>query len=253
MAGSALVQSLERGLRILELVGTEGSPVPLGRIAERVGLKKTTVHNLVRTLVTCGYLVQDSRSGAYSLGQAPVRLARARLDQRLYTCAEQIMRDLQKDIGSATVTLSQHVEENIVVSVRIDAERPGCIEHPLGRMMHPYANASSLMFQALWSEEERQTFRLLHPFTELGGPQWKSEEELDRFLAEARTRGCAVLKHKQNRVPVAVPVHDESGDIIAVLGALIVDKTGIKRNRIEKVTKRLKRAAENLSKEVSLC
>ena len=54
MPGSALVQSLLRGLSIVELVAESESGVSLTEIAGHLGVGRPAAHNLARTLVTNG-------------------------------------------------------------------------------------------------------------------------------------------------------------------------------------------------------
>ena len=79
------VQSLMRGLRILEYVHAVGEPVAVRTVAEALELNVSTVHHLVNTLVWEGYLVRGAdrrlvpgRPGfATSGGDAPPRVRRA--------------------------------------------------------------------------------------------------------------------------------------------------------------------------------
>ncbi|MEU6857961.1 helix-turn-helix domain-containing protein [Glycomyces sp. NPDC046736] len=62
-----LIQSVQRALRIMELVGRHADGVSAPRIAFECGLNRATAYNLLRTLVYERYLRRDEE-GRYSLG-----------------------------------------------------------------------------------------------------------------------------------------------------------------------------------------
>src|SRR5476649_2333255 len=71
----ALIQSLQRGFGILEMVGAEDAGTSLAEICRKSGLHRSTAHHLLRTLVVLGYLVQDTNSKSYRLGPRVFQLA----------------------------------------------------------------------------------------------------------------------------------------------------------------------------------
>jgi len=63
------VESLRRGLSILELISfsSSGSGLSLREISQRMGLRRSTAHNLLKTLCLCGY-AENCGSGVYRGG-----------------------------------------------------------------------------------------------------------------------------------------------------------------------------------------
>lgn len=63
------VQALRRGLSILELISfaPDGAGLSLSEISTQMGLKRSTTHNLLKTLCLCGYAENDG-SGVYRGG-----------------------------------------------------------------------------------------------------------------------------------------------------------------------------------------
>lgn len=61
------VQSLQRAIDILEVVGNNAKPVPLKTITAQLGLPKSTVYRLLTNLETRGY-VRCTCDGGYQLG-----------------------------------------------------------------------------------------------------------------------------------------------------------------------------------------
>jgi DNA-binding IclR family transcriptional regulator len=70
----ALVQSVARSLEILESLAGERE-LGLAEVAARAGLRPSTAHRLLATLVARGYAVQGRPSGRYMLGYKLTQLA----------------------------------------------------------------------------------------------------------------------------------------------------------------------------------
>jgi DNA-binding IclR family transcriptional regulator len=70
------IQSLNRGLHILEAVADSSDPVPLGRLAEMLGIDRSSVFRLANTLRRRGFLANPVGGRDYILGPSIWRLSR---------------------------------------------------------------------------------------------------------------------------------------------------------------------------------
>lgn len=61
------VQSVERIFSIIEILSQNPKGMPLQEICKQSGLAKSTAHRLLSSLITLGYVVQDSFSSMYRL------------------------------------------------------------------------------------------------------------------------------------------------------------------------------------------
>lgn len=100
-----MIGSVHKAMTILTVLADGGGePLPLARIAERVGLPKPTCAHLIKTLETDGFLVKISPSKGYILGPAAYYLSR--LDEygkHLTTVARPVMRYLHLTLGYTVV------------------------------------------------------------------------------------------------------------------------------------------------------
>lgn len=79
MPGS--IQSIERAAAVLHLLGTAPGPLSLAEVTGALGLAKPTVHGIIRTLCTVGFVDQDAGTGRYLLGDGLTSLNRGGLDR----------------------------------------------------------------------------------------------------------------------------------------------------------------------------
>jgi DNA-binding IclR family transcriptional regulator len=74
------IQSIERAAAILRLLSGRSRRLGVVEIAGELGLKKTTVHGILRTLQTEGFVEQDADSGKYQLGAVLFHMGSSYLD-----------------------------------------------------------------------------------------------------------------------------------------------------------------------------
>lgn len=99
-------ETLEKGLRILDLFGTEGAGFTLGAISRHIGVNKTSVFRYVNTYCALGYLQRDEQSRLYKLGARTMALAhsflqRAEMVKQVKPLVDEVHRkhDLHIDVG----------------------------------------------------------------------------------------------------------------------------------------------------------
>ena len=74
------IQSIERAATILRLLSGRNRRLGVVDIAGEMGLPKGTVHGLLRTLQSVGFVEQDEDSGKYQLGAALLHMGSSYLD-----------------------------------------------------------------------------------------------------------------------------------------------------------------------------
>lgn len=75
-APSSSVQSVERALRLLELLADEPRGIALTLAAERLDLNVATTHRLLSTLMANGYVLQSQETDRYFLSADSVLVPR---------------------------------------------------------------------------------------------------------------------------------------------------------------------------------
>ena len=93
MPHSELVQSLLRGLDILRHISSRPDGMRLNELAAVTGLKKPTLHNLLRTLAARGFVFKDSMN-RFNIGHAFYEIAGTGIEAQRLAKAQNIFLEL---------------------------------------------------------------------------------------------------------------------------------------------------------------
>lgn len=130
-------QTLARGLRALEIIGTWETPLGVVDLAQRLGIHRSMAYRLVKTLEQFGF-VERQVSGALVLGTKMATLARG-VAKGLQTAAAPELTALAEELemtaflvvydGESAVTLSSAEPQNVETTL---GKKPGS-RHAIGQ------------------------------------------------------------------------------------------------------------------------
>jgi len=164
-AEPTLIGSVQRALRLIDIVANSPRPLPTKMLAAITGLTPGTTYNLVRTLVHEGYLssesdgvVLGSRFPAFQqqIDSRGVFLARVRA----------ALRDVTEDVG-ATAYLSRFADGEMHLIDIVDAARNPRVELWVGLQSSAHATALGKQILADLPDEERMDYLSRHRLEEL--------------------------------------------------------------------------------------
>jgi IclR family acetate operon transcriptional repressor len=213
------IQSLARADAILGLVmqaGREGAR--LSSLAAGLKLNKTTVFNLVGTLMSLGYVVQDEISRAYRLGPRVLMLGlNAQRQNSLVDLAAPALERLCHDTRE-TVNLAVPLAESGVI---VDS-REGTYQIRLtsyaGTLAPYHATAVGKAMLAFLSPEQREAV-LAGPLPAVG-PRSKTERapiEAEIRQIRASRRAYDLEEMEQGAHCVAVPIFDATRTVCGAI------------------------------------
>lgn len=135
-ASAVTSQTLSRGIRILEVLAARGTAASSPELAEELGLHRSIIYRLLRTLEHHRLVVRDER-GLYELGPRLATLA-ATVERDLQQAAAPALRSAADDLA-ATCFLVRRDEDDAITLVSTQprrsrvtiAQHPGS-QHPLG-------------------------------------------------------------------------------------------------------------------------
>lgn len=243
-----MVQSVQRALRLLELLDAGGDDGRmLTELSADSGLKVPTSHNLLATLVTLGYACQPSGTRRYALGERARSLGSGRSAvARLRHAAAGPVNDLHAEAN-----------ETVILAVDLGGRRHSILScesaHELrvtagtGVDDHFYDTATGRMLLALRTPEAVQEHVDRHG---LPGPAWPEvtdRESLAEVLDELRGAGHVQLAKPTSHVlalAVALPLTRPA--IAASLG-LFYPTVRDRRGHQAQMLKRLHAAARTIA------
>jgi len=245
------IQSLDRGLALLETVALARQPVSLAELTRGVGIDRSSVFRLVNTLKLRGFLAQMPSSKSYVLGSAVWRLA------GLFPWG-QVLKQLAREQVAALVTQtgeSAHVVVRVGhQAVFVDHESTG---QPVGvstcdgacETLHATA-----VGKALIADYDRDRLVELLGRGPLPAATKRTIRSIDALAEECqriRKRGYA-LDDEENHEGVrclAAPIRDSSGEVVAAIG-ISGPADRLPKRRWQGVALAIKHAAEEVGEKL---
>lgn len=220
-----LSQTLDRGLRVLELLAEQEQPMSSAQIAAAVGVHRSIAYRIVRTLED-HRLVQRRLDGCWEPGMGLVGLARS-VSTTLHRAATPELVELADDLGM-TATLSVADRHECVTVLTVEPRRSQV--HVAFRPGRRHAIDRGGPGVALLA----------------GGPQQPDERP---EVTAARATGYALTSG--DVVPglssVAAPVVSEGGDVVASVAVLFLQDPP---PDVEPVAVRVCQAARAIAREL---
>ncbi len=203
---SRIVTAVTRALSILEVFEGEPGGLSAAEIREKTGLPRSTIHDLVGTLLACGYLERVDRDGRkVRLGVPLFRLGNVYQEQ-LDTLAEaRLAADALAEKVGETLNVGHLDGTWVVYLVSVEGSGPVRVVSPVGKRKPAHATA---MGKALLSELPDGAIDALyggvrqleavtaHTLTSIGA--------LKEQLKAVRMRGYAVERGEVNEAVACV-------------------------------------------------
>jgi IclR family transcriptional regulator, pca regulon regulatory protein len=214
-------QSLERGLAILSSFTPERPVRGIADVADELGMRRSTTHRYMSTLVALGYLEQGA-ARKYRLGLRVTDLGMSALNSTaLREHARPYLEELCRQ-SSYTVSLAVLDGPEIVYVDRVRSARRTQgkdLDLTPGSRLPAYCTAmGKLLLAFLPDEEQRHLLSEIKP-TRMGPNTITSKTQLRAELENIREEGFAV--NDQELAPelyaIAAPVRSESHEVVAAV------------------------------------
>lgn len=210
------IQTVQRVAAILDVMCAKPS-VGLTELADQVGLSKTTVHGLVRTLCSVGFVERDGQTRRYRLGAALLHMGSSYLHgNELRTRALGWADGLAMRTGQSVRVGTAHDAQVLIVH-DVSGSDDGWQQLRIGSLLPAHATAMGKVLLAHHSHmREHLRRRDLPAYTDT---TIVDQTQLDRELGEIRRQGWSVERGEltSGHVSVAVPI---SNSINPAVGSL---------------------------------
>lgn len=231
------VPAIDRAVQILRVLTESERPPRLAEVVRRTGLPRSSVHDLLGSLLASG-LVERGRSSTYTLGLLLVELAGARLagsdlvSEFVHAC------DRDERLGGRTLVLGI-LQGSDVLYIAIRFGGTGlAINYHIGKRLPANCTATGKAILATLVPERLD--EMLSPGEELSSLTSGSISDRDRLMEDLRTvaaRGYAIDDEETaiGMWCVGAPIFSRSGDEAVAAVATSMVKAGIdniERDRI---------------------
>ena len=213
------IQSVDRAARILKALASGPPRSGVSELAERLGLAKTTVHGLLRTLERQSLVEQDPETGKYRLGPEMLQLGNAFLDHHELRGRSLLWAD----------TLANRVGEAVRVGV-LHGRRVLIVHHvfrpddsvqilEVGASVPWHVSALGKVHAAALPNDRRRTL-LAGALPQLTGRTITDPHVLALALEEIARAGFATEEQEAviGEAEVAAPVFDHRGHPVGAIG-----------------------------------
>lgn len=208
------IQSLGRGLKILDLLGQSQAGLSVTELAEALGVDKGSASRLVSTLRRYGYAEKDEVTRRYQLGPQVVSLSRSLLARLpLREAAKPYLRKLMERSGECA-HLAILAQGKALYIDQVESPATLRVNAQVGTLNPLHCTA---LGKALLAFGELELPASLDPFT----PRTITDPEtLRRALDEVRRLGYAVDDEEFDPGVrcIAVPVYDFRGKAVGSIG-----------------------------------
>jgi DNA-binding IclR family transcriptional regulator len=245
------VQSLARGLKVMEFIAEQNHPVRLAELSSLLGIEKSSVHRIAKTLEDFGYLRQDRETSGYVLHDQVFALA-ARLQEKrpIPECARKYLHRLVQKTGE-TAHLAMLTPDGILH-----------MEHEFGT--HPIATTGNFgsseslhctaVGKALLSGKEPEEIEAMYASSRLRRFTARTITTLPRLLEECRKVSGKQIAFDNEEFAegmrcVASPVKNFEGRVVAAL-AISGPSGRLAKTAMTKAGRIVKDCATELSREL---
>ncbi|QCR37450.1 glyoxylate bypass operon transcriptional repressor IclR [Nissabacter sp. SGAir0207] len=242
-AATGQVQSLTRGLTLLEFIAASHNSVALTELAQQAGLPNSTTHRLLTTMQQQGFVRQVGDLGHWAIGAQAFIVGSSFLQSRnLLAIVHPVLRRLMEASGE-TVNLAvfDHADSQVIIIDQVQCNALMRMSAPIGGKLPLHASGAGKALLAQFSEAKVSELLHrtgLHSYTHA---TLTSPAHLKEDLAHTRKRGysfddeehalglrcVAACLFDEHHAPFAAlslsgPLSRITDDRVTELGALVI-------------------------------
>jgi DNA-binding IclR family transcriptional regulator len=148
------VKSADRTLDVLEALAEARSPQGLGQLARQLGIPKSSLHGILRTLAQRGWVQTDADGTRFQLGLRALRVGTSYVDKDdTVSRAQPVLDWLSEELGEA-VHLGRLDGRDVVYLAKRESIHPLRLYSAIGRRLPAHATALGKALLATCSDTE---------------------------------------------------------------------------------------------------
>ncbi len=208
------IQSLARGLKVLDLLGRSPDGISITELADVLGVDKGSASRLMATLASHGYAEKDPSTRRYLLGSQVVSLSRSMLDRfPLHEAAKPYLRQMMERTGECA-HLAVYAQGKALYIAQVESPATLRVNAQVGQLNPLHCTALGKVLLAFGNYE-------LPPLLERRTPHTITDPETLRLtLEEIRSQGYALdlEEYDLGVCCIAVPIYDIQHKLAGAMG-----------------------------------
>lgn len=218
-----LVKSVIKALKVLDILLFEDiqrKGISLSDLSDKLGIRTNTLHNILKTMIFCGYVEQNEQS-LYRAGSKAEQIGfinKLMVDNK-DSELEKKLKELSKKIKE-TVVFYMLAGGNKVPVLKVEPDNIIKIDYSMINEQNFYSKPTGKILTAYASDYELELIKKRWGYP---GKYWgdiDNKEELQSRLADIREKGYIEnVSGNESLFAVAVPVIDSSTQLVGALGS----------------------------------
>ncbi len=217
------IHSLDRGLKVLELLAQSREPLTLSRIAAAMGLTLPTVYRFLFTLEALGYVDRDPDVKSYRVSPKVLSLGYGAFQSSdLWQTAHPYLVSASRKHGE-TFNLAILDGSDILYIDRVKTENILTINLEIGSKLPAYCTSMGRVLLAYLPEDQAMAIVSKTPMKPMTPRTLSTTQDLKKALQEVRQNGYAVNNGELalELISVAAPVRNRDGQVVAALNMAV--------------------------------
>lgn len=245
-----MINSVMKAVAILQVFAPAEPRLSLAEIADRLGMPKSTTHNLLATLLSCGF-VEKVDADHYALGAAVIALTQAvRVNVELRDRAAPLLRELA-DVYRESVYLTVLDGDYALYIYAVESPNRLMARTAVGDRAHLHCTSVGKAMLSYLPANEVEAI-----VARVGLPASSTRtitrlEDLQAELIVTRARGFAIdsQEHELRTFCIGAPIFDAAGRVIAACSISGTDPEIVGR-RLPEISQRVREVAQEASRRM---
>ena len=212
----AIIQSIERAMFLLELLG-EGGGFSLTDLSHRSGLKAPTCRNILNTLITLGYASQDLSSRRYFITSKAIFGREQSIENNLIQQSLPVLQDLVLRC-SETIILCRYRAGRRKTLLVLESQQALRVSAQEGEDDRFFSTATGRIFLSHLPDGEVRRLMKSQSDWAKQWPELARSNSPSEFFQQIRQAGHLVFNRDQTIQAISVPVHFPKESLLAAIG-----------------------------------
>ncbi len=215
------IQSLDRGLFILEAVAQSTDPVALGELTDHLGIDRSSVFRLAHTLKRRGFLANPNGRKDYVLGPSIWRLSQKyNWSKALISVCHERLKELAEATGETTHLAVREGRQALFIDSRASTKQIVVVSGQAGEFAPLHCTAHGKALLAECGIDELTVIFGARQFQRYTPRTIVSLEQLAKACAKINSDGFALDdgEFRPELRCLAAPIRDKAGRVIASMG-----------------------------------